>query len=61
MAMKHRTCVVCGNPVMSTLRLRLWITRNGLDFHLTCLRTVRRDEKRRQALSATRSCSRLEG
>ena len=35
MAMKHRTCVVCRNPVMSKLRLRLWITSNGLDFHLS--------------------------
>ena len=54
MAMKPRTCVVCHKPFMSRLRLRLWITRHGLDFHLTCFRTVRKDEKRRQALISAR-------
>ena len=55
MARKQRTCVVCRKPCMTKLRLRLWITLNGLDFHPNCLRTVRKDEKRRQALISARS------
>jgi hypothetical protein len=55
MARKPRTCVVCRKPVLTKLRLRLWITINGLDFHPQCLRTVRKDEKRRQALISARS------
>ena len=54
MAIKKRICVVCRKPFMTKLRLRLWITLNGLDFHPNCLRTVRKDEKRRQALISAR-------
>lgn len=54
MARKQRVCVVCRKPCITKLRLRLWVTVNGLDFHPKCLWTVRKDEKRRQALSAAR-------
>jgi hypothetical protein len=54
MPMGKRTCVVCSEPVITKFGFRLWLTRNGLDFHPRCLRTVRKDEKRRQALIAAR-------
>ena len=61
MAMQPRTCVVCRKPLKSTLRLRLWITRHGLDFHFICFRTMRKDEARRDARMAARFRSRPGG